>query len=140
MYKTILLVVMITMIAGVTNCQSLKADIQNRKKAYFTLDTLTFKASNISKDSVRFYVGLKCFYKGKWEEIDNDIFADEPRENEFFGVKPGSSIIVKVPVSALRIDSMFLREKFRLFIGVLPVNTLLYQHLQLPSFKIKSVH
>jgi hypothetical protein len=133
---TYIAIILIT-VFNTASCQSIKISTINEKALYQPSDTLIVRISNLTKDSVRYYFGLECFFENEWSEIDNDIFRDEPKENYFFGVKSKSSVLQKIPVSLLDIDSVFINMKYRIIVKALPINTLIYQTYHMPAFEIK---
>jgi len=137
MKQAIYIVIIVISVFNTASCQSIKVSTVNNKMVYKPSDTMVIKISNQTKDSVRYYFGLECFFENEWSEIDNDIFRDEPKENYFFGVKNKSSVLQKIPISLLDIDSVFRNMKYRIIVKALPINTLIYQTYHMPAFEIK---
>lgn len=137
MKQIIYITVLLVAVFNTASCQSFKVSAGNKKKFYKPSDTMVVKISNQTKDSVRYYFGLECFFENEWSEIDNDIFRAEPKENYFFGVRSKSSALQKIPLSLLDIDSVFINMKYRIVIKALPINTFYYQTYHLPAFEIK---
>jgi hypothetical protein len=137
MKQVIYIVIILITAFNTASCQSIKVSTINRNAIYQPSDTLIVRISNLTKDSVRYYFGLECFFENEWSEIDNDIFRDEPKENYFFGVKSKSAVLQKIPISLLDIDSAFINMKYRIIVKALPIDTLIYQTYHMPAFEIK---
>src|SRR5687767_218878 len=104
------------------SCQSIKLSTIDKKFVYQPSDTLVVKISNQTKDSIRYYFGLECYFENRWVEIDNDIFRNVPKENHFFGLSASSLKRHDIPISSFDIDSLFTNGKFRLIVNALPIN------------------
>ena len=119
----------------IISCANIKVNTINKAYKYEISDTLIVSINNNSKDSIRYYFSLECYFDKAWQEIDGDIFR-EPKQNKFFGTNRLSQSIIMVPLSNIGIDSIFMGKKFRIGVNVLPMNTLYYKIHYLPDFWI----
>jgi len=96
-------------------------EIQNYKESAYSIgDTLKFSIKNMSSKKIKISLSMDLFYDGKWREIDNDIYQENPKAFHYFLISNNCRKRFNFPVAF--IDSNYLKDtkipKFRIILNI----------------------
>ena len=123
------------------NVFSQEVKIQSYKQlTYNNNDTLRFSAQNISSKKIKISFSIDLFYKGKWREIDNDIFQNKSKQYHYFYLLSNCTEKFDFPVAF--IDSNYLKEiktpKFRIVMNIYEIHPFKLSKYNLNEFIINN--